>query len=431
MTLRRLTIYVLSMLIMGCSSVPQNTNTSLSKEESEKYLVSNRIVENDDNMIVLMSFSGGGTRAAALSYGVMKGLHDYTYEHNNQHYRLIEHVNAISSVSGGSFTSSYYGLYGDEMFDHFEERFLYKDVTQSLVDQIMSPKHWFSNEARSVVAAEYYKKYIFEDKTFGDIKNDGPMIIINATDLSTGVRFSFTQEYFDIICSDINEYSLHNAVTASSAVPLIFSPVLLENYDTCTGHDFLSTQAQQSNRLSTENLLSRYQDKTKYQYLHLVDGGISDNLGLHGLYDLVTTKQFGVAQHSQSIKTIVIVSVDAAVKPDWNIGTNSKEPSISNMIGSLSDVQIHRYNDLSKTYLNMVLEQWESQEAGRKFIFLDINLSNAPQQEAVQSIPTDFNLTDEQVDMLIQHGYLQIVENHLLSDFLENQLSRKDTNRKL
>ncbi len=37
---------------------------------------------------------------------------------------MLDAIAAISSVSGGSFTSACFGLYGDRIFIDFEERFL-------------------------------------------------------------------------------------------------------------------------------------------------------------------------------------------------------------------------------------------------------------------------------------------------------------------
>ncbi len=42
--------------------------------------------------------------------------------------RLLDEVDGISSVSGGSFTAAYYGLFGDRIFIDFEEKFLKRDV---------------------------------------------------------------------------------------------------------------------------------------------------------------------------------------------------------------------------------------------------------------------------------------------------------------
>ncbi len=52
---------------------------------------------------------------------------------------LLHEVDVISSVSGGSFTSAYYGLRGDRIFDEFEERFLRKNVEGALLGRVFNP----------------------------------------------------------------------------------------------------------------------------------------------------------------------------------------------------------------------------------------------------------------------------------------------------
>src|SRR5690606_7051395 len=88
------------------------------------------------------------------------------------------------------------------------------------------------------LAAEYYDETLFHGATFGDLMNKrGPYVLINATDLSTGNRFSFSQGNFDLICSDLTRFPLSAAVTASSAVPVVFSPITLQNHaGTCGYH---------------------------------------------------------------------------------------------------------------------------------------------------------------------------------------------------
>ena len=78
--------------------------------------------------IILLTFSGGGTRAAALSYGVLETLRDTQIKIDGKPARMLDEVDVISPVSGGSFTSAYYGLHGDGIFEDFEERFLYKNI---------------------------------------------------------------------------------------------------------------------------------------------------------------------------------------------------------------------------------------------------------------------------------------------------------------
>jgi len=124
------------------------------------------------------------------------------------------------------------------------------------------------------------------------LRPDRPMIVINTTDLSKGVRFSFTQEYFNLLCSDLNNFSVSRAVTASSAVPILFNPVVVKNYSACVNAfpSWLIAAQERSKtdpelRLQVKGLKSFF-DKDDYQYAHFVDGGITDNLGLRSFFEI-------------------------------------------------------------------------------------------------------------------------------------------------
>src|SRR5258708_4968586 len=80
------------------------------------------------DVAILLFFSGGGKRAAALSYGVLSELAATTAPISGRDQRLLDQVEVISSVSGGSFTAAYYCLYHDRIFTDFEPRFLKHNV---------------------------------------------------------------------------------------------------------------------------------------------------------------------------------------------------------------------------------------------------------------------------------------------------------------
>ena len=144
----------------------------------------------DDDLLVMLTFSGGGTRAAAFSYGVLEALRDTEISIHGRKKRMLDEVDLISGVSGGSFTAAYYGLFGDRIFEDFESRFLKKNIQGDLVSGILfNPVNWAKLSspyyARSDLAADYYDKYVFDHGTFGDIlAHGGPMIVINATDMT-------------------------------------------------------------------------------------------------------------------------------------------------------------------------------------------------------------------------------------------------------
>lgn len=75
------------------------------------------------------------------------------------------------------------------------------------------------------------------------------------------------------------------------------------------------------------------------------------------------------------------------------------------MVGAITGIQLHRYNDLIKLLVQEELENWQHARPGRKTHFIDINLTDAENQEFINAIPTDFTLEPKQVDVLIEHGY--------------------------
>ena len=132
------------LLMQGCVSLlPPNNKPVAQMDINSGY----RVLGKDNKPLgdhhVLLAFSGGGTRAAALSYGVLQELRDTRVDSKGEQVRLLDEVDLISSVSGGSFTSAYYGLYGDDIFTHYENDFLRKSVQSSLISNLLSPSYWF------------------------------------------------------------------------------------------------------------------------------------------------------------------------------------------------------------------------------------------------------------------------------------------------
>ena len=195
------------------------------------------------DIVVFLAFSGGGTRAAALAYGVLEELRDTVVEIGGEQRRLLDEVDLISGVSGGSFTAAYYGLFGDRIFEDFAERFLRRNVQGDLLRSVfLNPVNWFrlgsARFSRSDLVAEYYDKNIFDGKTIVDFGAvPGPAILINATDLIRGARFSFIHEQFDPICNDLLTYPVARAVAASSAVPGLLTPIRLRSYAGSCGYE--------------------------------------------------------------------------------------------------------------------------------------------------------------------------------------------------
>jgi len=327
-------------------------------------------------LLVLVAFSGGGTRAATFSYGVLKALAATEITTENGQRSILHEIDVISSVSGGSFTSAYYGLYGDRIFEEFEERFLRKNVEGALIAQMFNPINWIrllsSNCGESDLAARYYDKILFGNATFTDLKRpEAPLVVINATDLATGVRFPFAQWMFDLLCADLDQYPVSRAVAASSAVPIVLSPITLKSFAGTCGYEPPAwlDKAKKDEMVTHRKLEARdlegYLDQKKRPWLHLVDGGIADNLGLRSFYNSVTLigdphlafDEFG----HPDVRQILIISVNSRARkePDWAL--ERAAPSLAQIIGSISSDQIDRYSVDTLDLVRSAYKNWTEQ----------------------------------------------------------------------
>ncbi|MSQ98892.1 MAG: hypothetical protein EXR85_06310 [Xanthomonadales bacterium] len=198
---------------------------------------------------------------------------------------------------------------------------------------------------------------MFHDATFADMLNpERPMIIINASDLAQGFRFSFIQGYFDLLCSDLSTYPVANAVAASSAVPVVFNPVVIENFAGCDGLAWAwSPQAEEMARKDAEFAIiyegaKSYKEKENRKYIHYVDGGITDNMGLRAMTD--------AQLHLYNAATVVMV-----------------KDKLTNMTQMLSTPE----NPITA-------------------YFIEVGFDDVPQPQLkyfLNKVPTSFNLTNE------------------------------------
>ena len=425
-------IFLMFILLGGCANFgdPRNVAITDSNATGQYSFDDWKEGRSASDFSLLLTFSGGGTRAAALSYGVLQELRDTGIEIDGRSTRMLDEVDHISSVSGGSFTSAYYGLHGDGLFENFEPEFLRFNLDKRLFWRAINPALLFSERGRTEAAIEYYQNNLFHDATFADmIHPDRPMITINASDLGYGIRFSFIQEYFDLLCSDLSSFPVAQAVAASSAVPVLFNPVVLENFDSCSDMQLMGTSRVREHieAMDEGNIpamlaqLDTYRDKDKRKYVHFVDGGITDNLGLRAIYDVFTVAggvdEFVKRHNKPAPRHIVVIMVNASTEPNTDMNQSVKQPSTASVISAVSGLQLARYDAESIRLVKHKMAQWASQSTPERPLmahFISVSLQDIKRQDTLEffnMIPTSFNLNDEQVDRLIEAGRTLLRDN--------------------
>lgn len=425
-----------AIIVVGCIHYPINQPIKELHANAGYRVAQLKDPENSDHLLLFLSFSGGGTRAAALSYGVLEELRKTEVVIDGKKRRLLDEVDGISGVSGGSFTAGYYGLFGDRIFRDFESKFLKKNIQRALLVGVINPVNWlklFSGTfGRSDLSAEYYDKHIFERGTFGDMAaRKGAVIVINATDMSYGTRIGFTQDVFDLICSDLSQYPVARAAAASSAVPMVLTPITLRNYSGTCGYkmpegfeEMLKGRTVSERQFYLANNFSAYLDSEKKRYIHLIDGGVADNLGLRTILDRIMLR--GSVWKSiegtpmEKAQKVVLIVVNAETEPDKKWDKIEKIPPFAAMASSYSSIAIERYNEETIALLKESVKSWAdetkterckggvvSTEPGScgdiQFYVIEVKfdaLKDKTERMYFKRLPTSFKLAPEKVDQL-------------------------------
>jgi len=378
-----LSILALLLLLGGCATAIRPVNPPITQADPRTgYRFETRQAQEKDNnkeTLVVLAFSGGGTRAAAFSYGVLEFLRRTEVTTPKGKGRLLDAVDVITGVSGGSFTALAYGLYGDKLFTEYEQRFLKRDVQGEIVSRTFSPTNWgklgSTAWGRSELAAELYDEILFNNATFADLnRGKGPLIIATATDISTGSRFIFNQRVFDVICSDLNAVPLSRAAAASSAVPVVLSPVTFNNYGgTCNSitppwlKPFLDADnpprpaARAIRSLKAEQAFS---DGAHRPYLHLVDGGVSDNVGMRAVLDtlevLEALHQAQVPSPFDRARRIIIFIVNSLSSPPTNWDESENPPGAVDILLKAAGTPIDAFSYEAVELLKDTAAHWST-----------------------------------------------------------------------
>jgi NTE family protein len=261
------------------------------------------------------------------------------------------------------------------------------------------------------VAAELWDDRLFEHHTLGDLSTRGrPWVYINATDMDAGSVFSFTQDQLDALCIRADTFPIARAVAASSAVPGALSPVTIRNYGAgrpCAPPASWIALALRGDSTSdsyryAKTLLS-YREAGR-KYVHLLDGGLADNLGARVPLRLLTTsgEEGSILDRLRAggTSTTLFVVVDAARVTGIGLGQHAEIPSMVRALYKSADIPFGNY---SWETLRRLRDQAATIGAGVAEVTFR-NVSDSAALARLEKLGTTFELPIKDVDLLRATG---------------------------
>ncbi len=425
---------------------------------------------------IIVTMSGGGTRAAALAYGVAEHMNQAKLDRNGT--TLLDEVDVISSVSGGSFVAAYLGLFGkDKFLKDFHRDVLERQIERDVLLRVAAPWNWpdMLLYGRSDLAEKYYNDYIFGGRTYADMPRRRPYVILNATDLTRGAAFSFSQDDFDLICSDLQGIPVARAVLASSAFPVAFSPITLKNYgpSECGYSTPLWVRGARQDfelnptRFHRAEIWTSYEDAAARPYIHLSDGGIADNIGLRGPeVSISSTDSPWHVLDKKQVERVAVIVVDAKSTSLGTIDQSSRRPLFTTVLEASATNPIDNYSFDTVESLRLFVEEqrkamedYQTRQSDcvklatelcrgsndhschqdrQQQCYVDLNATDAyrpripkyyeihvqfealkdPERAALQSIPTALQLPKEDVQQLEQAGATILDQSRVYQELL-------------
>jgi NTE family protein len=450
-------------LLAGCTSTihndPINQPFSANPAQANVELAPPATPGDSDDMVVAMSFSGGGMRAAAFSYGVLNGFEQTQVPTRRGPVSLLDRLDFLSGVSGGSTLAAYYGLRGRAGYADFKQRFLDVNAEEGLQTNLS-----LGNIARGLEGGVndatafpvWLDAHLYNHATFRDLLTQpGPRVWINASDIYNRTAFIFAPVTFSALCSDLANYPVSMAVAASAAVPVVFAPIVIQNFDGNCPIPLPSWVARVRNNPNAAPLIKAYADAlTRYRsdaikYVKLLDGGLVDNYGLAGftIARLASDTPFGplAPQEAVKLRRFLFIVADSGRDPSGNWAQTIPGPSGVDLIMATSDTATDSGAIGSYSAFDGTMSDWRNtlirwrcglSEADRKrfgappgwncrdvqFFITRVAFDTlGPERAAaLNAIETRFKLPPDQVNMLIAAGHDALQANPTFRAFLSS-----------
>ncbi len=265
-------------------------------------------------------------------------------------------------------------------------------------------------------------------------------------------RFCSPRSTFDLICSELDDLPVARAVAASNGFPGLLSPITLTNHAAaCDGRrpGWLRrvTEAQRVDPMSRVGNeargAERYLDNDRTRYVHLIDGGVSDNLALRAagasMQTISQSPENFTARRLNRIRRVLVLSIDGQGAQDTSIAQQRVVGGIFAIFRLVSGTQIDRFNFETLAVVDQQLQEFVAaikQSRCSQATTIDgarcddvdgalvhVSLAGLPDsttKEQLLAIRTGLTLRKNDVDLLIDAGRSAILDSAALRDFLNN-----------
>jgi len=407
----------------------------------------------DGALVVGVSFSGGGMRAAAFAHGVLSALDETVIDEEPRRRKVTDSIRMVSGTSGGAVTAAYFGYRGPGEFHDFRERFLAQDVEATLRTSMAAPgnliRAWQGGVNDRSGFADWLDGNLFDGTTYAHFNHDrAPEIWLTASDIYNGVPFIFTHDTFAALCSDLDQVRIADAVAASAAFPVAFAPIDVAANGPDCGYARPSwlTRAiddpHASLRLRAHaEALGTYREDDRLATVRLLDGGLTDNIGVTGfaLERASADTPFGPLTAEQAVKLqkllFIVTDAGKAPAPEW--GMRERGPGLAELVPALSHTAISSSVRKGFDALAMAVRAWQEEiihfrcslsarEVARlrgsaagwdcRDVSITVELLSfrdfEPEyQRELNRVPTRLTLDARQVDLVVEAGRRAVREN--------------------
>ncbi|WP_417523501.1 patatin-like phospholipase family protein [Marinovum sp.] len=457
MHLKGLAALGLVLFLAGCAALNKPLNLALTEGRNAPF--AGPVVPDAGETYIGLAFSGGGMRASAFAHGVLEELRALSRS-DRAPFGMLSDVRLVTGVSGGSVTAAHFGLYGPASIEGYRERYLITDAERYMANSPVNPVAILRGLSGGANGRETFGRYLdevlFKGATFGDLAKRSQITTwINATDIANKVTFLFSPETFDALCSDLDSFPISEAVAASAAFPLVFSPIVLEAHAGSCGYsepDWLT--AARHNPEATAAMIAHAEALESYagggdvKYLKLLDGGITDNFGTTGLAVARARAETPYApltpEQAVTLKRALLLVADAGVRRDLAWTSRLRGPGGVQLATSIANASMGAASRTGYDAMRLQIANWERDlveyrcglalsEVRRlrgsirgwdcrdiKFFVGQVSFRGLPDamRDTLDDIPTRLRLETEEVDLAIEAGRLSTRQNAQVQGFL-------------